>query len=405
MTHTEMPLSDLIDVAIAEMQKLNHSKSTTGQYRKAMQRILNYFIDHSESQYSRNLMEQFIHETLVQFANGLLGKWRYKIRRKAALVLIEVAETGTYCWHLQRTCSPNDFLWSEHCQIMGAFVKWLQERDKAYGTISLYETVVRRLFRMIQGRQISLKDLSCQDIGEFVKDLAKTYQPTSMRTALSAARNILTYLFEAGYCSEPIGLAIPSSCSRKNAIIPKLTFEEEDKIIGTIDRGTAKGKRDYALIMLALCLGLRDGDIVRLKLENIEWKSKQLRIVQQKTGEPLILPLLDEVADALADYVLHARPPAEDSYVFRRIQAPHQRMSSCYCINARILQKAHVRQEAGTTKGMHLYRHSLASVMVNRGVPLSIISQSLGHSSAESSKPYLSTDEEHLRLCALTLEV
>jgi integrase len=165
------------------------------------------------------------------------------------------------------------------------------------------------------------------------------------------------------------------------------------------------GKRNYAMLLLGLRLGLRSIDILNLKLEEIHWRSNTLELAQAKTEAHLVLPLLTNVGNALADYILQGRPASPLPYVFLRGQAPYRKLSnySSYGISRQLMKLAGIRQGKGERKGFHCLRHTVAARLLAGGTPLPVISSLLGHQDKNSTRVYLSTDLEHLRACALSL--
>ncbi len=196
--------------------------------------------------------------------------------------------------------------------------------------------------------------------------------------------------------------AVPSSGVRKVAVVPTLTLEEEVQLLSSIDRSTPLGKRNYAMVLLAIRTGLRSVDIINLKLADINWRTNTISIIQQKNRRPLSLPLLPEVGNALIDYILHARSKSDEPYLFLKISPPFTKLTSCYNISRRLVDELNLRRSQ--YKGFHIFRHSVASRMLKNEVSLSVISNALGHGSPESSKAYLSTDGERLKSCALSLK-
>ncbi len=158
------------------------------------------------------------------------------------------------------------------------------------------------------------------------------------------------------------------------------------------------------MILLALRTGLRTVDVVNLKLTEIDWRTNTINIIQQKNRRPLSLPLLPDVGNALADYILHARSESINPYIFLKICPPFEKLSDCYHVSRRAMKQAEIRQNSSQSQGFHVFRHSVASRMLAGEVRLSVISNVLGHGSMESSKMYLSTDAAHLKACALTLK-
>ena len=144
--------------------------------------------------------------------------------------------------------------------------------------------------------------------------------------------------------------AVPASGVRTRRVVPALTLDEEQSLLAAADRTTASGKRDYAMLLLALRLGLRSSDIIHLKREDLHWQTNTLELVQTKTGVRLVLPLLTEVGNALADYLLQGRPASPLPYVFLRGQAPYRPLSghaNCYGISHKLMAQAHIRQGQG----------------------------------------------------------
>ncbi len=221
---------------------------------------------------------------------------------------------------------------------------------------------------------------------------------------LSALRVFLTFLWMSRETAINLAPAVPSSGSRKVAVVPTLSVEEEIQLLQSIDRSTCLGKRNYAMVLLAIRTGLRTVDIINLRLNDIDWRSNTISIIQQKNRRALCLPLLPDVGNALVDYILHARPESANPYLFLKILPPFVKLTDCYHISRRALEIAEIRQNGSQFKGFHIFRHSVASRMLSGEVRLSVISNALGHGSMESSKMYLSTDRAHLKACALTLK-
>jgi len=180
--------------------------------------------------------------------------------------------------------------------------------------------------------------------------------------------------------------------------------DELDLAIRSIDRETAIGKRDFAILLLAAGSGMRTGDIARINLTDIDWRAREIHIVQGKTQAPVSLPLQKGVAAALADYILYGRPESESPEVFLRCIAPFQELRdgvSVACVLRKRLKAAGVVHLPGDGKTMHGIRRMLATQMTIGGVPVTTTVQVLGQLDLGSAKPYISLDIEGLRECAL----
>jgi integrase len=178
--------------------------------------------------------------------------------------------------------------------------------------------------------------------------------------------------------------------------------EEVSRLLSSIDRSTALGKRDYAIILLAAKLGLRSSDIVNLKLLDIDHDKKMIDIIQVKTGKPLTLVLNADIEEALDEYVKHGRPQSENEHVFLSTHAPYSSLSAAagYAVACRGFERAGI-SAAGRRRGTHALRMSYATALVTNGIPYAVITEALGHDDPESAKYYVRVDIRRLRLCAI----
>lgn len=187
----------------------------------------------------------------------------------------------------------------------------------------------------------------------------------------------------------------------KPYVIPSVySIDEIKRIENSVDTSTIQGKRDYAIILLASRMGLRSGDIVKLKIEDVKEKT-ELNIIQQKTGKALHLPLIEDVSAAIDDY-LSVRPPIMVKEVFINIYAPYNPISTGTIRN--LLKKYMVAADidiGNRKKGPHVLRSSLASSMVNDNVSYETVRKVLGHSSDNAIKHYARIDVEKLRQYSL----
>lgn len=166
-------------------------------------------------------------------------------------------------------------------------------------------------------------------------------------------------------------------------------------LINQIDRTKSPGKRDFAIFTLAVTTGLRAGDLASLQFSDIFWWENELRITQSKTGHQLMLPLQSSAKDALADYILNERPHSNLKYIFLRTCAPFAPFRdgvSIACIFRRYLEKAGIQHQFNDGKTFHGIRRSLGTSMVSEGIPVTTVSQVLGHQSIRSTCQYIAMD-------------
>ena len=198
---------------------------------------------------------------------------------------------------------------------------------------------------------------------------------------------------------------IPKDNYKSQPHLPSNFSKEETEILlKSVDRGNPKGKRDYAILLLATKLGLRASDIGELKFENILWERSLITFEQRKTGKRIDLPLLPEIGNATIDYMKHGRPVSDESYCFLHVQSPYERIHTS---DIKSLVHFHLKRAGINCKnrrhGPHALRHSFAGNLLRGITPLPVISEALGHSSCESTMYYLRIDIDSLRQCALNV--
>jgi integrase len=403
----EILLSELIDRTKDAVRSFGHSWSTSYQYEMGWTNLSGYFLAHHQVLYSKQLAEQYLLELKANWKDRTLQRWRYKLYRLTALLVMELEETGQVTWKSHEEDPPTYLHQPAYLLLHRAYQTFLRKEGKKPGTIQIYEIVSRQFLEYLEGRKVrEPAEVQAKDVSAFLPFIAQQYQPGSMRTVLSALRCFIRYIESQQLTASCLNHAVPSSSGRTTRVVPMLTSEEEQKLLNSVDGTTGLGKRNYAMLLLALRTGLRSIDIINLKLSDVHWQSNTLEIVQAKTSTLLVLPLLTDVGNALADYILNGRPSSPEPYIFLRTQAPHQKLSgrsACYGVSCKMMKAAGIRQGPGDQKGFHCLRHSLAVRLLLEETPLPIISSILGHRNKDSTRDYLSSDLLHLRACALDL--
>jgi integrase/recombinase XerD len=247
-----------------------------------------------------------------------------------------------------------------------------------------------------------ITELDVSHVHGFI-EFSTQYTASTIRATFTCLRGFLSFTYEKGYLGKDLSCIIPSIRQGRDCTIPSAFSKDEvEKILNCIDRCNTKGKRDYAMLLLAARLGLRSSDIAGLTFSSLNWEQNQIEIVQEKTEKRLQLPLLNEVGDAIIDY-LRFRPKVSLKYVFLRVENPPEKLHnhSLYEIVNKYMSRAGVHIPQGKKHGPHALRHSLSSLMLESRVPLPVISEILSHASSDTTKIYLKIDVSQLRECAL----
>ncbi|MBX7114354.1 MAG: tyrosine-type recombinase/integrase [Myxococcaceae bacterium] len=221
------------------------------------------------------------------------------------------------------------------------------------------------------------------------------------RRASSCLRVFLRYLAMLGHV--PAGLASQVSRPRtyRLAKLPR-ALEESDlrRVLRSVRRRNASGRREYAILMVLATYGLRVSDVAALCLDDIRWREGSIVILVEKTGRPLALPLTDPVGDALAGYLQHARPRSDRREVFLSLQRPFVPLSA-----GRVSQLVGLAMDRAGVKlqqvASHAFRHGFATRLVRNGVALDTVADCLGHASSATTFIYTKLAVEDLRSVAL----
>jgi site-specific recombinase XerD len=261
------------------------------------------------------------------------------------------------------------------------------------------------LFFLEDNGQCDFTQLTCECFKLFVAGMAESHR-NSMGTLIWSMRKFQSFLNEISLSMVNADRYLLRPVPNQAKVLPCFTEQEKASILAAVDTETHLGKRDYAILKLAIETGLRGIDIVSLDLERINWRTCEIALIQSKTSEPIHIPLLPDVGNAIADYILHARPQSKSRNVFLRANAPHNELGASGAgkhIITRYLKKAGINHEPWDAKSFHALRRTYGTRLVEAGVPLHSVAQLLGQRSADSANRYISQSEAMLRTCCLEI--
>lgn len=331
-------------------------------------------------------------------------KKRHRIR--CVRLLKSLAEKGIIDWSKKKTEGASGKLTEQSFRLaIEQFTFQLEENGLSPNTIAGYKRIVAYFLIFCQEKKYAdIYELQINDITEFIKSLYRNgyFKPTTIGGPLSGLRRFLSN----NEHTKQFLLEVPVHLLRERKII-EVYDEKELSSIKRLLSGGSLSKRDIAICILLLEIGLRGGDICELKLNDIDWNNDVIYIVQDKTGKPLNIPLRSSYGNAIADYILHERPDSDSEYLFLRSFAPYEKLKgagSIYVILDKMEKKAAIKKE-GRIIGSRMTRHNAASSMLRAGVPMSDISAALGHKDPNTVLVYLSTDGKSLAACTLPMPI
>jgi site-specific recombinase XerD len=244
---------------------------------------------------------------------------------------------------------------------------------------------------------LRLRDLKPHDVTQFLLRHPPCPTPKGGQLHVSALRSFLRFLFQQEDTDRDLSAVVPLVRRWRLVDVPKhLTAAEVERLLGSCDRTSPVGRRNYAVLLLLARLGLRAGEVVHLELGDLDWRSGELMV----RGKGLVhdrLPLPRDVGTALAAYLRTDRPRCPTRRVFLRMKAPHRGFHHPSTVST-IVRRA--LERAGLTppiKGAHLLRHSLATDLLSHGASLADIGEVLRHRVPSTTEIYAKVDLNGLR--------
>mgnify|MGYP005818133397 FL=1 len=290
-------------------------------------------------------------------------------------------------------------------EVCDQYQAWLrEERGLAMASVDALLWEARNFCAwLIKHSSASFADLTVRDLDIYMDMRARGLRRKSLKDVAERLRSLLRHLHRTGRIAADLSQhviapllyayeGIPSALSA-DQISTVLEFARKDR--------SPIGLRDHAIIQLLVVYGLRAGEVIRLRLEDVDWRGDVLHIRRSKTGDHSRLPLFESVGEALIDYLRHGRPETDVREIFVRTRAPYVPMVRIYNEVSRRLEAAGITPSG--KRGPHIFRHARAVSLLRASVPRKLIGDVLGHRSTESTIPYLKLATEDLR--AITLEI
>ena len=342
-----VPIPDLMSAANMELIRLDFKSSTLSRHSKEFRSFSNYCRENEITAYDAETGPQYFQHCYgLDIGNSTAKLTKQQLDTRCSIRFLDDIFQFGYALRY----SHHDYtVPRQYVDLLEEYLAWCHRNNSSDGTIRVKRTKIRQFFCFLDGRGIELSDLTAAEISE-------TWAPEEVRQLLSV-----------------------------------------------IDRSNAIGKRDYAMLLLAILLGMRAGDICALKFKNLDWHQKLITYTQQKTQKVNTLPLLPVIGDAIIDYLKNGRLDSDCDNVFIRHIHPYGEFQSSTTLSENL--KRYMKYAGMTVrkrKAAHSLRHTLASSLLYDGTPLMTISNILGHNSPKTTSVYTKVDLPALRKCALS---
>jgi integrase/recombinase XerD len=277
----------------------------------------------------------------------------------------------------------------------------LKERGLAADTVKCHLRVARRfLSHCFPDGKCHWGDLHMQNIHQFLLHDSSCRGSRSLPSRTCGLRSFLGFLFQQKHISTNLASTVPKVAGWRSPELPRyLGTAQVEKVLQSCDRRRKVGKRDYAILLLLARLGLRAGEVIHLMLDDINWLTGEV-CIRGKGYRTDRLPLVQDVGQALVEYLRKGRPACSSRQVFIQSLAPYEPIQSSHTISA-LVQRAEARAKLPLPhRGAHVLRHALATRMVRGGASLAQIGQVLRHQHSETTVIYAKVDLTALRALA-----
>jgi len=403
-TMKQKELQTLIEKTQERIREFKVLKTAISNFKHTCAQLKNYFIEINED-FSPELANKWVAKHINLNTGTETEKRKYRYLRRNVELLKDYYANGSISWRKYRFVKKEGPISEKYTVLLKRYLQFLKDEGMAQATIVFSDCVCRMFLLYLEQSDIwDFQNLTSTKVKEFfTRSCMSERIPEGVRAYAYRLRKFLSYAADEQLTNCQIPLSVPTGYVKYMKIVTTISKKAESKLLSREKLATPLGKRDYAMILLALRLGLRSSDVTNLKLRDVDWTNNTLSIVQQKTGESLTLPLLPEVGNALAAYILNGRPASRSPNIFLRTVAPFTKVTRSVCYESTVRNLKPDLNRENKQYGLHILRRTMASQMLADGISSSMIASFLGHRNMGSIDVYLSTDHTNLRDCALTL--
>jgi len=391
-------IEELIQTCFDTLEQQGYRKSTIKRHRRHLLKLKEYMGSNSKSLYDEIVGEKYLLTLLtdVNSKDHSLKEARHSINLLSDI--LNHVQMRRKRIHLRTYSFPGE---------LGEYAHVFLERFKVESrptehTMHMYTTALSHFTLRMQQDNVCLDNLDNLAITRFLSS-----QQNTQLYVCGPVRRFLRYLFEIHLTKSDLSLPLFYIKSYRAEKLPSLyNIEEIKKMDESIGKTSKIGKRDYAIFLLASRLGLRASDICLLQFSNLDWDENVIKLVQFKTKKNIELPLLSIIGEAIIDYIQNGRPKSDSKIIFLTANAPYTPISvpGLSSIISGIIYKAGIETK-NRHHGSHSLRHSLATQLLKQGTILPVISETLGHSSSQTTMVYLGVDVNGLLQCSLNVPI
>jgi len=395
-------VSGLADAVLGVVKGVGLSADTVARYGKCCEAVVEFCDRRDFDALSVSVVDEFAACQQERARRGEIGRNRRNALVKTARMMLEFQRTGQAAWRMTR---PGSGLSDGFGKVLEQFAA-AAGRDVAPGSVRLLAGEVRHFLAYLDraGRD-ALGAVTVDDVRGFMVEMAPK-RPAGIGNVAWSLKRFFAFLNAAGLSNVRVDGLLAHAAPRRVRALPCFTRAETGRLLEGIQTGTPCGKRDHAMVSLAVSTGLRCCDIVALRLDEIDWRRDEIRLVQAKTSKPLVLPLPAVAGNAVAEWILHGRPDCDAPEVFVRLRAPLVKLgnSAGSTLMRRRLARAGIDHVARDGKSFHALRRTTGTRLIESGAGQPLTAQILGQARVNSSSRYFALAGEQIRQCCLPLQ-
>jgi len=374
------------------------------EHTSAYKPLILMHVENGKEYLDEGIVRDFLNETGMRVDKGEVGWPHYRRVQRGIERLLEYNLKGVLGWTFYRKVSKFK-LNPYYEKVISDFLSVSEFHPNTQGDIVW---IARKYFAWLicEGKH-DLHNVEASEIQKFLIYCSKHMKMGSIHNTKVYLKKLYAYLEDCGLSQDNYEELLSFRVVRGTRVYPAASPDDLAKTLEQVDRRIPKGKRDYAIIMLGAVTGLRAIDIARIKLTDIDWQRGEIKIVQEKTGVSLALPLTKDVGKAIEEYILFGRPSTESTEIFIRNHKPYRGFKDSVSIGDMYdvyRKKAGLPRDAFDGNCFHSLRRGVGKNLITSHTPVKDAAQVLGIKNLDIMKKYIALDSVHLKECALSFE-
>ncbi|MDD2356050.1 MAG: site-specific integrase [Lachnospiraceae bacterium] len=355
------------------------------------------------SEFSEEIGNSYCDEVLGAHLMPRRAPEKFRKRLRAIRMLISYQSNGDF----EFRCPRIEYTFSgEAGETALAYLDNCRSRLFSEKTVDNKRYYLYSFCKYLSVNRLSFDDLSVERTEAFFSSMK--YTPASRHNSAGCIKLFLQYACDTGRsCRDNSVFVLPDNY-KKDCKLPT-TYEEHEirKLVSSVERASAIGKRDYLILLLATEYGWRAKDITKFSFDNIDWENNLIHFYQHKTDVPVSFPLLSTVGNAIIDYLKYSRPETDVPEIIVSMENANKgkplASPTIHSVVTKYMKRAEIKNWHDKKHGPHAMRHSLATNLLKKNVTMPIISTVMGHQRTETTSIYLSVDYDSLKQCALPM--